>query len=206
MTDFSGYKAPFISANEIHRRADVFREEYWDATIPVDIDKIVSVKLAMNIVPKSNMHQICNVDAIITSTFDTLVVDFDHYMDDVHSNRMRFSFAHEIGHYVLHRPFWKSLNISSTQDYIEFISTIPQREYRLLEYHAYEFAGRLLVPIDHLQSTIDHEDIQAKISEARSLGIDDETIRKNIAPLICKSFGVSDEVIKRRLEKEDIIL
>jgi Zn-dependent peptidase ImmA (M78 family) len=115
--------------------------------------------------------------------------------------RLRFTVAHEVGHYVLHPDVYQHVEINSVEDWLEFQQTIPYREYTFMETHANEFAGRLLVPLGPLR---------AKFTEAAALlndteyGIDDPAAISYMAEWIGKDFGVTEQVIARRLRNECI--
>jgi Zn-dependent peptidase ImmA (M78 family) len=101
--NFQGIKVPFLTKGEISKAADIFREKYWNDTIPVDIEKIISVNLRMDIIFKPGLFKQFNIDAYITSSWHQLCVDYDLFEADKNNNRLRFSYAHEIGHLVLHK-------------------------------------------------------------------------------------------------------
>ena len=75
-----------------------------------------------------------------------IVVDHDFYMNEKFANRIRFSFAHELGHYFHHKEYYSRAGFVSAKDWKNFIINIPESEYRNFEWQANEFAGRLLVP------------------------------------------------------------
>ena len=80
---------------------------------------------------------------------------------------------------------------------------LPEEQYSWVESHAYEFAGRLLVPRDHLQSHLDTALSKAEISGLKrwDMGV---SAREYIASFICRPFHVSADVISRRLEREGL--
>jgi len=39
--DYKNIIVPFINKDIIKKQADLFRQKYWDESIPVDIEKIV---------------------------------------------------------------------------------------------------------------------------------------------------------------------
>ena len=108
--------------------------------------EIVEFELELDIRPISKLREDVDVDALLLGDFKTLVVDQEHYMNERYANRLRFSIAHELGHYVLHRAVFQHIPRNSGEEWIRFMRDIPEREYSFLEYHAYEFAGRFLVP------------------------------------------------------------
>jgi hypothetical protein len=102
--DPQDFKAPFIDRPQIWREADAFRDRYWPSEkIPVDVLAIVEFELGLEIRPVSRMREEEDIDALLLGNWRTLMVDLRHYMDDRYLNRLRFSVAHELGHYVLHK-------------------------------------------------------------------------------------------------------
>ena len=77
-------------------------------------------------------------------------------------------------------------------------------EYGWVEWQAYEFAGRLLVPSDALRDSY-----QAAIQTAKAAGYEkwlsaDEAALDYIATRIAPKFGVSADVIAKRLRVEKL--
>jgi Zn-dependent peptidase ImmA (M78 family) len=73
------------------------------------------------------------------------------------------------------------------------------------ELQAYEFAGRLLVPRNPLTQEI--EMLSKKIREYKKLARgNEEHIIQAVSRLVCKKFGVSADVIARRIKSEKIKL
>lgn len=75
-----------------------------------------------------------------------------------------------------------------------------------IETQASEFAGRLLVPVESLVEEFRTKRAQVlkKNSSWNTKPIDNEDMISMVAPLICKRFDVSSEVIEKRLRKEHI--
>ncbi|MFI5224572.1 MAG: ImmA/IrrE family metallo-endopeptidase, partial [Nitrospirales bacterium] len=88
----------------------------------------------------------------------------------VHENiaLTRFSVAHEIGHLILHRDIYAGLQHATAAEWFDYISAIPEVEYGWVEWQAYEFAGRLLVPPEPLR-----EAFQTAIQSAQAAGYSD---------------------------------
>ena len=125
-------------------------------------------------------------------------------MDDRRVNRMRFSVAHELGHFILHGDLYRSINHASVEDWIRFIQAIPEDEYGYIEYHAYEFAGRLLVPHDQLVQEVKHSIKRAEKAGFMKWDSSGDAAREYMANSICKVFGVSSQVIEKRIVREQI--
>ncbi|MBN2571890.1 MAG: ImmA/IrrE family metallo-endopeptidase [Ignavibacteriales bacterium] len=199
------FKAPRLTFDSIRQEADSFRERYWGSdSLPIDIFFIAEEKLSLNIVPIKNLKSNNDIDALLYDQCQSIVVDNDEYMDDRFLNRIRFSFAHEIAHLVLHKELYDSIIFHSIDQWQQAILQIPEREYFFIEQQAYEFAGRLLVPRDNLLNSVTQ--LKPEIDKFKSLSpnIDFNIIKPYIATKICKEYGVSDQVIIKRLDIEKL--
>ncbi|MFZ2399103.1 MAG: ImmA/IrrE family metallo-endopeptidase [Smithella sp.] len=134
-----------------------------------------------------------------------IVVDYDFYMNEKFATRLRFSFAHELGHFFLHKEIFANFNIRTIEDWKNFILNISDYEYSSFEWQANEFAGRLLVPNLGLVLAIEQAaDIIKENKLIDYLESDPDAVLSRISPTICKPFGVSEDVIKRRVEREGL--
>ncbi len=203
--DPSCFQAPYISKEEIWRKADQFRQNYWpQQTIPVDVYDIIEFGLDIEIRPVKNLRQTGDTDALLLGNLSTIIIDSDDFYDDRMQNRVRFSLAHELGHLVLHADVFRNLQHSSIDEWIKFMQCLPEREYDWIEFHAYEFAGRLLVPSQMLRVEFDNA-----VTFAKEKGFTDwdETgisAVDYIASHICRKFDVSSQVIERRIKREEL--
>lgn len=126
-------------------------------------------------------------------------------MEEKFINRLRFSYAHEVGHLILHNDLYIQFPINNLDEWKNFILNVPDREYCFIEYQANEFAGRLLVPRDVLVSELGKclKQIE-EVGLSGYLATDPEAVLARISPSLCKPFGVSYQVIERRIEQEDL--
>ena len=195
-------KAPFLSAAFIKNRADLFRRKYWDDSFPVEIEDIIELKLKLDIIPVSRLQKLCDTDALITSDWLSVYVDSEKYLDNRYKNRLRFSLAHEIGHFILHRGLYNTFGIKNIEDFYKFIELIPLEQYSYFEIQANKFASYLLVPREELkierENLIKHPSLVALINSGK---LKDETINSYLANPISKIFGVSEEVIEIALNE-----
>lgn len=176
---------PFIGSDEIKKKADKFRERFWGDKIPVKIEKIIEIKLRIKIIPIPNLFKLCSVDSQISSNFSSILVDQDSYLYD-ETNRLYFSLAHEVGHYVLHKELFSSFAIKSIEDVIHFINNIPDKQYSFLETQANKFSSHFLLPRKFLSNS------RKEIIEKYKLkNIDEKTVNSYIADGIAKKFEVS---------------
>ncbi|MDI6687091.1 MAG: ImmA/IrrE family metallo-endopeptidase [Desulfobacterales bacterium] len=206
MEDYSKFKCPYLEKREIWQIAENFRAKFWpESTLPVDIESIIEKRLKLNIEPEHDLLSDCDIDAYLQIDLTGIVVDNTRYMDERFGNRLRFSFAHELGHLFLHKEIYKTFAIKEPSDWKEFMLNISEREYNFFEYQANEFAGRVLVPRDRLLSELEIclNKIQ-KIGMLDYLASDPGIVLSSISTALCKPFGISDQVIERRVEREEI--
>ena len=206
MEDVSNFRCPFRSKQDLWSEADKFREKFWSGkNLPVDMELIIEMELGLTIEPITDLQRELDVDAFLKRDFSGIVVDLECFMDERFRNRFRFSLAHEIGHLILHRNLFDGYPINSIEEWKYFITGIPEEQYKYIEYQANEFAGRLLIPRNVLVEEIGKclgliEDPQL-IDYLRK---DPASVLSRISPRISRIFGVSDEVIQRRAEREEI--
>jgi len=200
--DYSKIKIPYIKPELIKQQAENFRAKYWDDGLPVDMEKIIDVLLAINIIPIPNLEKICNTDALITSDWHSLYIDKNLFEDERRQNRLRFSLAHEIGHYVLHQNFYACLVINSFQDFYDFIEKIPSDQYGYLETQANKFASYLLVPRQLLSQKFQEELDRVKKTIDVS-GFDKMLLKSYIANPLARGFGISEEAMEIILSELD---
>jgi hypothetical protein len=201
--DAQHFKAPFLKRTDIWQQADRLRDRLLPQDkLPVPVLDLAEFDLGLELVPKANLRRAGDIEALLLGDLKTIVVDRDAFMDPRAENRLRFSVAHEIGHLILHGELYRNLRHANLDAWRQFIQDIPEREYGWLESHACEFAGRFLVPSGPLR-----ESFGEAVQIAMSAGFTEwdatgETALGFIANHICRRFGVSAEVIARRLRIE----
>jgi len=206
--DFSIIKCKFIPKKEIWEKADELVKAHWNyGEVPVDVEYIIEGKIKLEIISMQGLYDICGIDAYLKSDFSGIVIDNAKYNDERYDNRLRFSIAHELGHYILHGYVYKEneLTITTPKEYYDFITYFPEKEYRSFEYQANQFAGRLLVPPHILAEEV--LKIYKALEESNLTHLledDQDYVLERSTPMLCKPFGVSEEVIKRRVEEEKL--
>jgi Zn-dependent peptidase ImmA (M78 family) len=205
MTDLPKFRAPYIPRNKIWEEADKFRDKYWSpGLLPVDIEQIVEFQLDLEIRTIVGLKRVCNTDALLLGNLETIIVDTEIYMNERMVNRIRYSLAHEIGHLVLHPNIYKQIAHSSIPEWIAFFQSIPDDQYTWIEQHAYEFAGRLLVPREELIKEFDRAVARAEAHGFTQWDSSGDTAREYIARGIAHNFAVSEQVVAKRLLREEL--
>lgn len=144
--DYSKLKITPLSNQQIREAADRIRAKFWGSKIPVDIENILEIGLKIRIIPLPGLQGQISFDSFISSDWENVYVDNESYESDKYYRRIRFSLAHELGHFVLHKELFESLEIKSLEDYYRFYNEVPNDQYRFLEDQANKFAGYLLIP------------------------------------------------------------
>jgi Zn-dependent peptidase ImmA (M78 family) len=204
--DYSSFKCKWIDKNQLRKLADQIREEYWPEDIsPIDTTKIIEIRLKLEVEPRFDLLSTLDMDAYLKTDLSGIVVDHDCYMQDKFANRLRFSLAHELGHYFLHKEFYSGLPLVSVEDWKDFILNVPEAEYGNFEWQANEFAGRFLVPYDKLKSKVEESlEMIKKSNLIEYLQQDPDAVLSRVSPFLRKTFGVSEQVIVFRVKRENL--
>lgn len=191
---------------EIRKLAEDFRAKYVDPPdkIPIPIEEIVEFGLGLEIVPKDRLKSTIDVDGFLSNDLKTIYIDGKIYRDDRYLTRLRFTLAHEVAHYILHEDIIKKSQFRTIEDWIHFREEMSEEDLNWFEQQAYEFAGRLLVPKEHLIKALEEQ--QEKIEAYKSLvtNDNDERLIDAISKVICDKFRVSPTVIYKRIRSEKL--
>lgn len=206
MVYYSKFKCEWISKEHLWQIVEDFSKKYCpENTLPVDMEKIVEQKLKLNIEPEHNLLDKFDVDAYLKFDLSGIVVDYKCYMEERFQNRIRFSFAHEIGHFVLHKGIYDEIDLSTPEEWKNLVLNESDKEYRNFEWQANEFAGRLVVPRQKL--VLEIKKIHKLIEEKGMLVYlkdDPEAVLSRVSPMLSRPFGVSEIVIETRAKREGL--
>ena len=196
------FKPKWLSDDEIRVAADKFLDEYHASDeYPIPIEEIVEFKLGIEIIPIPNLQDTWDVDGFISGDLSQITVD--QFIFEKREKRYRFTLAHEVGHLVLHRAIIERNWPKNIKRYKEMVNSIPEDDYRSLEFQAYSFAGVVLVPKRFLEIEVNLWLQYIK----QNIDITDELydpVWDFIAEKLSSAFCVSKDVINRRLKKDGI--
>lgn len=197
-----------LSWENIREKAEEFRSKYVKPTelIPVPIDEIVEIDLKITPWPKKGLLQRIDVDGFLTKDFKYIFIDEDIYYDPRKENRLRFTYAHEIGHLVLHKEEIQNCEFRTEESWIKFREDMPEDDLLWFEQQAYEFAGRLLVPVKQLNSELTNIKDKIKMFFEIYSNDSEDFLIQAVSRVVCDKFGVSERVIFRRIKSEKINL
>lgn len=192
--------------DEIREKAEDFRKKYVHPTdlVPVPIEEIIEFDLQLDIWPIERLLQTIDIDGFLSQDLQTIFIDKTIYMDQRYYRRLRFTYAHEIGHLILHKEEIQRCEFRTETEWKRFREDMSEDDLFWFEQQAYEFAGRLLVPKNRLVKELEKQ--RNKIDQFRALSESDneELLMRAISRIICDKFEVSDSVIFRRIKNENI--
>ncbi len=158
-----------LTLEEIRSSADEFRRKYIHPVelVPAPIEEIIEFDLGMDIVPIHNLTSKTDIESFISNDLKTISIDSKLYNHHSYENRLRYTYAHEMGHYVLHNQDIQDNNFGSVEEWIKCREEIGENDLIWYEQQAYEFAGRLLVPKNILIQKV--KELNQKIVEFRKV-------------------------------------
>ena len=190
-------QSPNLRLIDVVRAADEFLKTYHPSlSLPIPIEDIVERKIDMALFAIPGIKSLIGVDAFISSDFTQITIYEDCFVK--YQERTRFSIAHEIGHLILHKDWYEKHGPKNLEDYLSSHDRMDGQIYRYIEIQAQTFAGLILVPKKLLLGELEKR--LGRIPSMESPEI--------LAPFIQdlpEIFKVSDAVILRRLQKENII-
>lgn len=189
---------PFKNHDYIEKIAKDFLKKYHpEDSYPTPIEDIIELKMGIDVIPIPDLSEIIDgVAGFISSDLSNISIDKYVYLNV--RTRARFTFAHEIGHAVMHKDVYREQVFDSSEEWKEFMDNFPEKEWRWLEWQANQFAGLVLVPTHHLRKRY-----QYHMKEISALNINNEDVVKDtITELLAEDFVVSRGVIQIRLQKE----
>ena len=195
--------APNYSSKHIKEKAEAFLHEYHPSlSVPVPIEEIIEFELNINIVPLHGLHRAFEIDGFTSNDLSTISVDA--FVQESRPGRYRFTLAHEVGHVVLHRNFFLHNIFESVSEWKDFTQSISPRDYGIIEWQAYQFAGLVLVPAKVLRAKY-HEAIELARKTGVVSGKDIQPpAQQYIANWLAKQFVVSPEVIEKSLQRDKL--
>ena len=143
MTDFSKFRCKYLEPKDIQSKVDdLFKDFNINIHEPIDIE-LITEKVGLQLDIRNLDYK---YDAFLKVSKKEIAVNLVRYNDERYYNRLKFSLAHELGHFILHKDIMEFFSFDSLEEYIYFKQNISDKEYSKFEWQANEFAGRILVP------------------------------------------------------------
>lgn len=197
--------------DEIWKRVEEFRRDYpllQPSQLPLDLITFVDLDLGLNLIPHDGLARRFGADAAVLADFSGFYVDRELF-DQIDTspewklNRLRFSLAHELGHWVLHQEVFLKAGLTTAEHFLDWLNSHNGRKYEL-ERDANEFAGRLLVPREILVENFDAVTRAFDQTMGRHAWIRDDSIRQKACERIAPRFGVHWQAISARFDREGL--
>jgi Zn-dependent peptidase ImmA (M78 family) len=173
---------------------------------PIDVFTLFEVDLGLDAIPFDGLNSKYRVEAAIKADFSGIYLDAEQYalMDKGQEwklSRLRFTVAHELAHYFLHRELPQASNFASMPDFARWTANYGGRKYTA-EQEANEFAGRLLVPEIRLASLF--EEFAPRAEQLVANFMQNGPLRDQFAEEVARRFGVNAQVIAVRLDRDGV--
>jgi Zn-dependent peptidase ImmA (M78 family) len=186
-----------LTLHEVEQRASDFLEKYNNNNVfPLPIEEIVEIELKIFVCAVPGIKSLLGIDGFISSDFSQITIDESLY--DNYLNRTRFTLAHEIGHFFLHKDWYQNNGPVDLKSYHKFYDDLDNQDYGYIENQAQTFAGLILVPKDKLIN-----EIKKRIGRIPSN--ESVAILQPIINDLTDFFAVSEGVIMKRMRKEGIL-
>jgi len=181
-----------LSKKDIVAAAMDFRADYNMVTGKVyNIEEAIEFGLGIDISPEPNLRQNYNVDAFTMGDFTSIVID-ENLLKSGYYGRYRFTLAHEVGHFVLHKETLLATSIDTVSGWIDFHKSLSNTDYKAMERQCDLFASHLLMPDAELNSILDVSYAQLKnmADSLRGLGMPVDIVREVIQDRLAKEISV----------------
>jgi len=179
---------PRLEYEAIRLKADEVLKQSWpEATIPINVERIVDSRLKIDIIPVPGLRDEIGVDGFLSRDRDAIYVD--ERVSNAIPTRYRFTLAHEVGHLVLHEELYRVADFTTPAEWLEFQSSLLEKDYSRYEFQAYCFGGLILVPQSALADAVEAAVLKAKRG-GYNVDLSDPADRAYVADWIGKKFGV----------------
>jgi Zn-dependent peptidase ImmA (M78 family) len=191
--------------------AEEVREKYWPSKIvPVDIEDIIEIRLKLSVIPLDNLRNTHDIYGFLSNDRTSIYLDSGMIKDSKFEAALRFTMAHELGHFFLHQEFYETHRITSAKEWKALLGQIDGANLISYEDQADEFAGRLLIPVNRLRSELTLiEDFLAELKKDNDplYRIDNfqQILLKVVADRLAPKLNVPFEVMFQRLKRENLI-
>ena len=187
---------------ELRARHEILQED----RLPIDVFTFFEIDLCLDAIPFDDLTAKYRAEAALLADFSGIYLDAEQYSlmekgPEWKLNRLRFTIAHELAHFFLHRGIPRKEHFSSLAAFDAWSANYDGNKYEI-EQEANEFAGRLLVPERRLRKYF--EDFSGPISRVFPNFMMDAALRDKFAEQIAPRFGVNAQVIAVRLDRDGI--
>lgn len=201
-----------LTRPEIARAAEDFLNEVGALEeVPIDVEFLVEAQ-GIRLYLEPGLIEKIDLRGFTTPDWSRIYIDEGLYQNEAAT---RFTLAHELGHYVLHKDFISHILeehgiVDLESAYCRSLELRERPFYASLEKQCDIFAGMLLVPSTHLQEQYPAtlEQLSPMIESANQQGLRrtqylDSAIDK-IASFLAPKFNVDIRVVEIRIREESL--
>jgi Zn-dependent peptidase ImmA (M78 family) len=169
--------------------------------IPIPVEEIIELKLGLDIFPFPRLYKDHGLNGFLSRDLSTIYVDETQYSQ--FNEKYRYTLAHELGHYVLHKACYEDLPFRTPDEYVQWRLSQSQGDISLFETQGEWFAGQLLVPTVQLEKVC--KTVVAKYQETfkKFVKMPDD-VWSYISNEVATHFDVNPPVVEIRIKKENI--
>jgi Zn-dependent peptidase ImmA (M78 family) len=187
---------PFLSMEVLGERTEELRRRCgWDGSTVVDVESMMDVGLGLNIVPDPDMKQ--RTDAVGFLSADRTTVYVHDYVHKHLNHLLRFTLAHELGHYELHKYLYDMGLFHTPEQWRQLVNSMQPKARTRFEWQADRFAELFLVPGANLKLAVRAAQRRVK-GPFTVVELADEEDRFGIVAELARRFQVAPSVIERR--------
>jgi Zn-dependent peptidase ImmA (M78 family) len=157
--------------------------------------------LGLNIFPFPRLYKDHGLNGFLSRDRSTIYVDEIQF--NQFNEKYRYTFAHELGHYVLHQACYEDLPFQSPADYMKWRLSVPPDEISWFETQGEWFAGHLLVPTEQLERVCAAVVLKHQSTFKKFVTLPDD-IWSYISNEVATHFDVNPPVVEIRIRKENI--
>ena len=193
---------PRYTYSEVGKIANKFLDEYHPSLeIPIPIEDIIDLKMGFNIFPFPRLFKDFGLNGFLSADMSTIYVDEVQY--EQYNEKYRYTLAHELGHFLLHKSVYENLPYKSPDGFINWRMNVPPQEIGWFETHGNWFAGHVLVPTSCLENVCRETVLKYQDTFSEFDSIPDD-IWSYISNEVATYFDVNPPVIEAQIKKENI--
>jgi len=162
----------------------------------------------LTIIPLLALRNVYEIDAFLSQDRSAIFVSDDLITRINYNSRLRFTLAHELGHYFLHEYFYNDLTFNSAIEWKKYQDQFDKYPYYIMDQQAHNFAGVILVPDEHLNNELTNaQEMLENGAGSEKFDYDKipfELLQEYISKHLSRKFEVSTAVISKRIEFEKL--
>lgn len=186
----------YIAPDNLENEAQRFLQEFHPSlAVPVPIEAIVEFRLGLEVIPVPNLWRGFEVDGFLALDGGRIFVD-EWQMEHMET-RYRFTLAHEIGHWILHRDLYADADVVDLDSYLNAYEAMSDEDQDHWEFQARNLGGRILLPkVPFLAAA---EEAFRPFRDKIPKGSDTKLVCGRLAKLVASRFHVHEKVAETRL-------